>query len=240
MIRILLADDHELFREPLKRLIEAQDGMVVVGEAARTAEVLSEARRGNPDVVLLDIEMPGRSCVEVVADLKGWRRDLRILVVTGYHDKAYAVRLLREGADGYITKDAAPQTLLDAIKRVFHGNKYITPDLAEELARVLTRGSDEAPHQRLSAREYEVMLHLAKARTVSEIADELALSVKTVSTYRTRIIEKLGLRNNAEIMRYALQQGLIRFPEEPGKHGPDEPGNHGPDEPGKLGPDEAT
>lgn len=210
MIRILIADDHEMFRQGLRSLIAEEPGMEVVADAARSSEVLARARETDPDVVLLDIGMPGRSCVEVVSDLKKWKRGLAVLVVTAQPEDHYAIRLLKEGADGYITKEKASEELIEAIHKVFQGGKYVTTNLAE----VMARGYDptsKLPHEHLSDREYQVMRLLADARTVSEIADELNLSVKTVSTYRTRILEKMGLKNNAEIMRYALRHGLIDF-----------------------------
>ncbi len=217
-IRILVADDHEMFREGLRRLIAEDGGMQVVAEAARSSEVLERARETNPDVVLLDIAMPGRSCVEVLGDLKRWKRSVAVLVVTAQPGDLYGIRLLKEGADGYITKDKAAEDLISAIRKVFQGGKYIPPDLAELMARGYDP-SAKLPHDRLSDREFEVLVHLANARTVSEIAEELNLSVKTVSTYRSRILQKMNLRNNSEIMRYALQHGLLEADRPPGGNG---------------------
>lgn len=214
MIRIMLADDHALFREPLKRLVEEQDDMTVVGEASTASEILPLARRSLPDLVLLDVRMPGRGCVEVVQELRQWRPHLRVLIVTGEPDRSYAVRLFRAGIDGYITKDEEPAKLLDACRQVARGRKYVPGDLLEAITDALSRDSDRPRHEDLSPREYEVFMHLAQAKTVSEIGEMLNLSVKTISTYRTRILEKLDLRNNAEIMRYALQHKLISFPDE--------------------------
>ncbi len=219
MIRILLADDHELFRAPLKRMIDSDPNMNVVGEASRGPEVLDVARRTSPDLVLLDVKMPGRGCEEVVAELREWRSALRILIVTSTEDWEYALRLVRAGISGYITKDASPDRLLQAIGNVSKGRDDFPQDLQAMLLQRFRSGDSGHPHEKLSKREYQVFIRLAEARTVSEVADELNLSVKTISTYRTRVLDKLSLRNNAEIMRYALQHGLIQLDDPDGGDG---------------------
>lgn len=222
MIRILLADDHELFRAPLKQMIDTHPEMTVVGEASRGPEVLDVARRSLPDLVLLDVKMPGRGCEEVVIELREWRPAIKILIVTAGEDWEYALRLVRAGIDGYITKEASPARLLKAIENVSKGLDDFPPELQARLIRRFRDGDEGKPHEKLSRREYEVFIRLANARTVSEIADELNLSVKTISTYRTRVLEKLSLRNNAEIMRYALTHGLIKIDTEEEEHDEDQ------------------
>lgn len=209
MIRILIADDHGIVREGLKRIVGEALDMQVVAEASNGHEALERARKQSPDVVLLDVSMPGRGGLETLKDLKSWRATVRVLVLSMHPEDQFGPRFLREGADGYMTKESAPEQLLTAIRKIHGGGKYLSPALAEKLATSLDPKSEKAPHERLSDREFEVMRLIAAGRTMSEIADELALSVKTVSTYRVRIREKMGLRNNAEIMHYAMQQGLV-------------------------------
>jgi len=208
MIRILVADDHPIVREGLKRILEAVPDFSVVAEAASGPEAVDLARRHHADVVLLDVTMPGRGGIETAHDLKRAVPGIRILILTVHAEDHYAIRCLREGADGYLTKDAAPQLLVEAVRKVHSGGKYISLALAERLALNLDASRELPPHERLSAREFEIMVHIAGGKTVGEIAAGLNLSVKTVSTYRTRILEKMNLKNNAEIMRYAMQQGL--------------------------------
>jgi two-component system, NarL family, invasion response regulator UvrY len=208
MIRVLLADDHPIVREGLKRILEAVPDVAVVGEAASGPEAVDLARRHRAEVVLLDVSMPGRGGIETAHDLKRAVPGVRILILTVHAEDHYAIRCLREGADGYLTKDAAPQLLVEAVRKIHGGGKYISLALAERLALNLDAGFERPPHERLSAREFEIMLQIAGGKTVGEIASGLNLSVKTVSTYRARILEKMSLKNNAEIMRYAMQQGL--------------------------------
>jgi two-component system, NarL family, invasion response regulator UvrY len=209
MIRILLADDHQMFREGVRCLLEEQSDLTVVAEAGTGDEALARASEHSPDVVLLDISMPGRSGLDLLAELK--RRDpgVHILMLTVYPEDRFAVRYLKGGADGYMTKDHTTAELIPAIRKVHAGGKYVSPRLAELLVLSLDRDFEAAPHETLSDREFQVLRRIAAARTVSEIADELHLSVKTISTYRSRILKKLGLRNNAEIMQYAIEQNLV-------------------------------
>ena len=208
MIKVLIADDHVLFRQGLLRLLEAED-MEVVAEASTGPETLEQTRAIRPDIVLLDVAMPGRGALETVQSLKDFDRGIRILILTGHPEDHYAIRCLKGGADGYVTKDNAPEQLIAAIHRVIDGGKYISPVLAEQLAMSLQSDAGDAPHETLSDREFQVMQAIASGQTVSEIADALTLSVKTISTYRTRILGKLNLRNNAEIMQYAIREELV-------------------------------
>lgn len=208
MVRILIADDHVIIREGLKRILETAGEFDVVGEAASGPEVLDRARTTHPDVVLLDVTMPGQGGIETVKDLKRENPQARVLILTVHPEDHFAVRCLKDGVDGYLTKDAAPEQLVQAIRRVQRGGKYISPNLAERLALSLDGDFGHPAHEGLSDREFEVMQRLGSGQTVGDIAAELNLSVKTVSTYRARILEKMNLRNNAELMRYVLAEGL--------------------------------
>ena len=201
-------DDHVLFRQGLIKLLEAE-GVGVVGEASNGPETLDKARETEPDIVLLDVTMPGRGALETIQVLKERRPEVGILILTGHPEDHYAIRCLKGGADGYVTKDNASEQLIAAIRRVWNGGKYISPSLAEQLALSLQNDGGEAPHETLSDREFQVMERIASGQTVSEIAEMLCLSVKTISTYRTRVLRKLNLKNNAEIMQYAIREQLI-------------------------------
>jgi two-component system invasion response regulator UvrY len=208
MIRILIADDHPIVREGLKRILGTFPDLSVVGEAASGPEAVEQARRTQANVVLLDVSMPGRGGIETAQELKRLLPGVRILILTVHAEDHFAIRCLREGADGYLTKDAAPQVLVEAIRKIHGGGKYISLALAERLALNLDTSIERPPHERLSTRELEIMLRIAAGKTVGEIAGDLNLSVKTISTYRTRVLEKMNLKNNAEIMRYAVDQRL--------------------------------
>lgn len=182
----------------------------VVAEAATSAEALSKSAEHHPDVVLLDLVMPpGRDSVEVVDELKRRDPDVRILILTSHAEDQYALRCLRAGADGYLTKVNASEEVISAIRKVHGGGKYISEALAELLAQSIGRDASRLPHESLSDREFQVMRMIGQGKTVSEIGNELHLSVKTVSTYRSRILDKTQLRNNAEIMKYTLENGLV-------------------------------
>ncbi len=209
MIRILVADDHPVVREGLKRIIESARDMRVTAEAGTSAEVLEAVRLEVPDVVLLDISMPGRGGLEVLSDLRTEFARLPVLVVSMYSEDQYARRVLKAGAAGYLTKESAPGQLVRAIRQVVRGGRYVSPTLAERLAIDLQAPEGKSPHELLSDREYQVFCMIADALTVTEIAERLFLSVKTVSTYRARILEKMGLKNNVEIARYAIRHRLV-------------------------------
>jgi DNA-binding NarL/FixJ family response regulator len=209
VIRTLIADDHAVFREGLGRILDSSNGFDVVGEAASGGEALELARRLDPDVVVLDIWMPGRGGVETIQELKRTLPELRILVLTAHPENHYAVRCLRSGADGYVTKDRRGAEIVEAIRKVHAGGVFVSPGLAELLALSVKRDARQMPHETLSDREFQVMTMIAAGRTVSEIGVELNLSVKTISTYRSRVLAKLRLRNNAEIMRYGVEESLL-------------------------------
>lgn len=208
MIRVLIADDHSIFRIGLRRTLESAPDMVVAAEAATGEETLVKARESNPNVVLLDVSMPGRGGVETAQELKRVNPRVRVLMLTMHPEDQYAVLCLKLGADGYITKDVPPDALLDAVRKVAAGRKYVSSNLAERLATDLSGPGDRPAHELLSSREFEVMRKIAAGRTTGEIAAELHLSVKTVSTYRSRVLQKMNLRTNADIMHYAFRAGL--------------------------------
>jgi len=208
MIRVLIADDHSIFRIGLKRTLESAPDMVVAGEAATGEETLVKARQSNPNVVLLDVSMPGRGGVETAQELKRVNPRVRVLMLTMHPEDQYAVLCLKLGADGYITKDVPPEVLIEAVRKVASGRKYVSSNLAERLATDLSGSGDRPAHELLSSREFEVMRKIAAGRTTGEIAAELHLSVKTVSTYRSRVLQKMNLKTNADIMHYAFRAGL--------------------------------
>jgi two-component system, NarL family, invasion response regulator UvrY len=208
MIRVLIADDHPVFRLGLKRALEAVPDLSVVGEAESGEETQAKARQCRPDVVLLDVSMPGRGGLETAQDLKRDYPRMKVLMLTVHPEDQYAVRCLKLGADGYITKDVPPDLLVQALRKVAAGGKYVSPQLAERLASDLASGGEKPAHEALSSREFEVMRRIAAGRTIGQIAEELHLSVKTVSTYRSRVLQKMNLRTNADIMHYAFRAGL--------------------------------
>jgi len=208
MIRVLIVDDHAILREGLKRIIEEDGQMALVAEASSGHQAVSLTRSQKPDVVLLDISMPDRSGLDALADIRLAHPGCRVLMLSMHPEEQYAIRCLRQGADGYLTKESAPELLLGAIRKLHGGGKYISPELAEKLAVNLSNKDDQARHDRLSERELQVLTLIGNGQTVSEIAGALCVSVKTVSTYRTRILEKMSMDNNAQLMRYAIEHKL--------------------------------
>ncbi|MCB1035776.1 MAG: response regulator transcription factor [Acidobacteria bacterium] len=208
-LRVFIADDHELVRAGLARLLTEAEDVEVVGCAANGFEVLEKVPDLLPDLVLLDVSMPGKGGMDTLKELRHGYPAIRVLMLSMYPEDQYAVRLLKEGAAGYMTKESAPEELLSAIRRIHGGGRYVSPQLADALVTHLESGEGAESHACLSDREFQVMCMLASGKTVGQIADELLLSVKTVSTYRTRILQKMNLRNTAQIMHYALQKGLV-------------------------------
>ncbi len=208
-IKILIADDHPIVRAGFKQVISDTPDMLVADEAGNGQEVLNLIGKKDYDLVLLDISMPGRSGLEILKDLKSEKPKLPVLILSIYPEEQYAVRALRAGASGYMTKASAANELIAAIRKISAGGKYISASLAEKLAFYLDGDATRPPHETLSDREYQVMLMIASGKTVTEIADELCLSVKTISTYRTHILEKMKMKNNAEITLYAVQNKLV-------------------------------
>jgi len=209
MIKILIADDHPVVRKGLREIIDETSDMEVADEASNGQEVLAKVFKKDFDVVLLDISMPGRSGLDILKELKSQLPKLAVLVLSIHPEEQYAVQVLKAGASGYLTKKSAPEELVTALRKVSAGGKYVSPSLAEKLASALETGIEKPPHETLSAREYEVMRKIALGKTVTEIARELFLSPKTISTYRSRILEKIGIKNNSELIRYAIKNRLV-------------------------------
>jgi DNA-binding NarL/FixJ family response regulator len=209
MIKILIADDHPVVRKGLKDIIQATSDMTVSGEASKGQEVLENVKRIDFDVVVLDIAMPGRSGLDILKELKSEKPELPVLILSIHPEEQYAVRVLKAGASGYLTKDSAPDELITAIRKVSRGKKYISASLAEKLAYDLEIGAEKPLHETLSDREYEVMCLIASGKTVKEIAEQLFLSGKTISTYRSRILEKMKMRSSAELTHYAIKHELV-------------------------------
>jgi DNA-binding NarL/FixJ family response regulator len=208
-IRIFIADDHPIVRQGLRRIVEEDPGMAIAGEAGDAAAVLAALQATAADLVLLDVSMPGGPFLETLKELRTRHPTVRVLALSVHPEDQWAVRALRAGASGYLTKDHSPDQLLEAIRRVYRGGKYVSPTLAERLAEQLDGGAERAPHELLSDREFEVMRRLGNGLTITQIASELALSAKTVSTYRARILEKMAVESNADLVRYAARYGLI-------------------------------
>jgi len=209
MIKILVADDHPVVRQGLKQIVADTSDLVVTGEASRGREVLEKIDKDDYDIVLLDITMPDKTGLEVLEELKILKPKLPVLILSMHPEEQYAIRALRLGASGYLTKEGVPDGLISAIRKVSAGGKYVSPSLAEKLAVYLEIDTEKPLHQALSDREYRVMCMIASGKTVKEIADELFLSVKTVSTYRSRLLKKMMMKNNAELIHYCLQNKLV-------------------------------
>ena len=209
MIKILIADDHPVVRKGLKEIIEEAPGMMVGDEASNGQEILEKVRKSDFDIVLLDISMPGRSGLEILKELKSEKPDLSVLILSMHPEEQYAVRVLKAGASGYLTKESAPDELIAAIRKASIGRKYISSSLAEKLAFYLEIDDERPLHETLSDREYEVMRMIASGKTITKIAEKLFLSVKTISTYRSRILEKMRMKSNAELTHYALKNRLV-------------------------------
>ena len=209
MIRILLADDHAIIRDGLRQIFAETGDLQVAGEAASGHEVLARVREADWDILLLDLSMPGKSGLELIKQIKTEKPRLPILVLSMHEPEQYAQRALRAGAAGYLNKDSAAAELVEAVRRVAAGGRYISAALAQLLAEQIGMDAAREPHERLSGREFQVFRLLAAGSTVGEIAERLHLSVNTVSTYRSRVLEKLGAANNAELMRYAAERRLV-------------------------------
>ena len=209
MMRVLIVDDHAILRRGLRALLSDAFRETAFGEASNAEQALEQLGKKVWDVALLDITLPGKSGLDLLKELKAARPKLPVLVLSVHPEDQFAVRVLKAGAEGYLTKESAPEELMKAIRKVMAGERYVSPTLAEKLAVGVRKDSTRTPHETLSDREYEVMCRIASGRTVTEIAAELSLSVKTISTYRARILEKLGVKNSAEITRYAMRNGLV-------------------------------
>jgi DNA-binding NarL/FixJ family response regulator len=211
MIRVVVADDHTIVREGLRRILSGQADIEIAGEATNGHEVMDRVRAGGFDLLLMDLSMPGKSGIELIKQVKDEKPKLAVLVLTMHEEEQYAVRAIRAGASGYLTKESAPEQLVAAIRKIASGRLFINPGVAEQLALdVMPRGdADAPPHKQLSDREFEVFNLLVKGKSISEIAAKLHLSVKTVSTHKTHVLEKIGVPSIADLVRYAMAHHLI-------------------------------
>ena len=209
MIRLLIADDHPIVREGLKRIIAECTDIQLVGEAVNGEEVLDLCSKLEIDVILLDISMPGPGFIDILNRLELKYPLLRILVLSMHSEDHYAIRAIKAGAEGYLTKNHSPEELATAIRHVYRGNKYVTPSLAERLASMLNTKTDNPLHETLSNREYQILCLIGSGNDTRDIASKLSLSPKTISTYRTRIFDKMGFKANSELIRYALEHNLV-------------------------------
>jgi DNA-binding NarL/FixJ family response regulator len=209
VIRVLLADDHAIVRTGLREILESTSDIEVAAEAANGIEALNAVRAGEFDIAVLDLSMPGRSGIELIKLVKEERPKLRVLVLTMHSEEQYAVRALRAGASGYLTKESAADELVAAVRRVASGGAYVSPETAQRLVLDTTASSAALPHTRLSNREYEVFRMIVAGKSVTDIGAALSLSVKTISTHKARILEKMGVASQAELVRYALEHRLL-------------------------------
>lgn len=208
MIRIVIADDHPIVREGLKQMLSACVDFTIVGEACNGHEVITRTRELEFDVLLLDMSMPGRGGIELIRQVKSEKPRLRVLVLSMHEEEQYAVRSIRAGASGYLNKETAPAQLVSAIRKVASGGAFITPAVAEQLAMGAMPHAQGLPHSTLSDREFQVMGMLVAGKSITDIAGELNLSVKTVSTHKTRLMQKMGMTNQADLIRYAMENNL--------------------------------
>jgi two-component system, NarL family, invasion response regulator UvrY len=208
-MRVLIADDHAIVRRGLKEILADGFGKSTFGEAKSSHEALVQVQKQDWDIVILDISMPGKNGIDFLGDLKQIRPHVPVLILSVYPEEQFARRALKGGAAGYLTKESVPEELVRAVRKVLGGGRYISTSLAEKLAWDLGASGDKPLHELLSDREFQVFRMIALGKAVKDIADELALSVKTISTYRARILEKTGMRNNAELIRYAVQNHLV-------------------------------
>jgi len=210
MIRIAIIDDHAIVRAGLRQFFSEQVDLSVVAEASSGKEAVDIVRKGNVDVIVMDLSMPDQSGVDALSAIKARAPDLPVLILSGFPEAHYATTLLRQGAAGYLNKECDPEEIVKAIRTVFRGRKYSTAAVAELLADGLGGAGDKPAHEQLSEREFQVFLRLAKGETIGHMADSMSLSVKTVSTYRTRVMEKMSLSSNSDLTYYALKNGLIQ------------------------------
>ena len=210
MAKVLIADDHAVVRAGLRQFLEEDPSITEIGDASTGREALDALRSGRWDLLILDINMPDRSGLDILSHIRAAGYTTRVLVMSGLPERQYALNVLRAGARGYLSKEGAPDELLKAVRAILDGRRYVSPALAELLVSELDQDTDKPLHARLSEREFQVLCKLAAGRAVSDIAGELCLSVKTVSTYRTRVLDKMHLETNADLTTYALRNGLIQ------------------------------
>ncbi len=210
-IKILIADDHAIVREGLKQIVAEEKDMIVSGEAENASSLMSLLEKDNWSIVVLDINMPGKSGLEALKDIKHLYPDLPVLILSMFSEDQYGLRAIKAGASGYLKKVSAPTELVVAIRKIVSGRKYINPDLAEKLAENLGSENQNNLHEKLSDREYQIMCNIALGKTAEEIAEDLSLSINTIYTYRNRILEKMSMKSNVELTQYALQNKLIEI-----------------------------
>lgn len=208
-LRVLIVDDHAIVRDGLKQNVADKFPKAEFGEAGNATGALEKLRKHSWDILLLDISMPGRSGLDILRDVKDLQPDIKVLILTMHPEDQYAMRALKSGAAGYLTKEKAPEEILAALEKVLAGGKYVSASLAESLVTKLNAPAGKLPHETLSDREFEIMLLIGGGKSVKEIGVDLSLSVKTVSTYRTRILQKLKFKTNADIIRYAMRERLV-------------------------------
>jgi two-component system invasion response regulator UvrY len=208
-MKILITDDHAVLRRGLKQILEDGFGKIQFGEASNASEAIEQVSKENWDLVVLDITMPGRTGLEALKEIRALKPQQRVIVLSVHSEDQFAVRVLKAGASGFLNKDSAPEELVKAVRKVIAGGRYVSASLAEKLASHIDQPTDRPAHQTLSDREFQVLRMIGSGKTVSEIGAELSLSVKTVSTYRSRILEKMGLHTNAELTRYAFENKLV-------------------------------
>jgi DNA-binding NarL/FixJ family response regulator len=209
VIRVLIADDHPIVRGGLKELLVRHLEDVVCGEAENAQQALAQVQRHSWDVLILDITMPGRSGLDILSDLRQLQPRLPVLILSMHPEDQYAKRVLKAGAHGYLRKESAPEELIQAVRKLLAGSRYVSPTLAEQFARDLHDNADRPVHETLSAREFEILVMIGSGKTVGQIAEELHLSVTTVSTYRARVLEKMNMATTAALMRYAFRNHLV-------------------------------
>jgi two-component system, NarL family, invasion response regulator UvrY len=209
VIKILIADDHAVVRRGLRQILTETDDFHVAGEAGSAPEVLAAVQRERFDVVVLDVTLPGGNGIDLIADIRRYRPEARVLILTMFSEEQYAIRAIRAGAAGFLTKEAAPDRLVEAVRKIAGGARFISPEVADALASAVAGESQGRPHELLSNRELEILKMIGSGKTVSQIAHELGLSVKTVSTHRTRILRKMVMKTNAELTRYVVTTKLV-------------------------------
>lgn len=209
IIRIVIADDHAFLREGIKKTIHDETDMKIIGEASNAADALKLIKELEPDIAIVDISMPGKSGLDVLKELKSIKKKYKVLILSMHPEDRFAIRALKAGAAGYLTKESAPDELVKAIRTVLTGRRYVSKALAEKLIDILSDEQDKLPHEQLSDREYEVFIKIASGKKATEIAKQLSISVHTVNTYRARILEKLSRSSNVELTQYAMHNNLI-------------------------------
>jgi DNA-binding NarL/FixJ family response regulator len=214
MIRLLIADDHAIVREGLKQMLSEEKDLVVLGEAANAMEVLDRVREKSFDVLLMDLSMPGRSGVDLIKQIKSENHKLAMLVLSMHKEKQYAVRALKAGAMGYLTKESAPEQLVSAIRQVAAGTVYLSPEVAQRLALELNINKETEPHTQLSDREFQVFSMIVSGVQIVDIAKEFSVSIKTISTHKTRILQKMNMSGSPELIHYAIKHQLVDIPED--------------------------